>query len=142
VAAAVLRDTTFLAVPGADSGPQAADLELQDLCKAIDQRAAEKDALAGEVIEGRLPLRQAAALFRDLNARPPAFNWEAFRQTYPGCSDDELNCREVIDFVAQGVMRRPGVDPAVVGRLEAELRGLLERGDLHLAGSEHVRPGG
>jgi hypothetical protein len=137
-----LRDTTFLAVPGADSGPQAPDPEWQDRRDAIEGRAAEKSALAVEVIEGHLPLPQAAATFRDLNARPPAFNWEAFRQTYPGDSDDERHCREVIQFVRQGVQLRPDADPAVVGRLEAELQGLLELGKFRLPGPDDVHPGG
>jgi hypothetical protein len=45
------------------------------------------------VVEGHLTLLQAAACFRDLNARPPAFQWEVFRQTYPGGSDDERHGR-------------------------------------------------
>jgi hypothetical protein len=134
-----LRDTTFLAVPEADSGPRAPDPAWHDLREASDRRAAEKHALAGEVIEGRLPLRRAAAQFRDLNARPPAFNWEAFRQTYPGSSDDERHCCEVIQFVGQEVRRRPGADPAAVGRLEAELRGLLQHGDFRLSGLQPLR---
>jgi hypothetical protein len=140
LAVALSRHTTLAGVPGADGAdPQAPpDREVQDLCAAADQRAAEKYALAGEVIEGRLSLLRAAARFRDLSARPPAFNWEDFRRTYPGDSDDERHCREVIKFVRQGVQLRPGADPAVADRLEAELRGLLEHGDLRLPGPDDV----
>ena len=143
LAAALSRDSTISGVPGADdTGPQAPpDRELHNLCAAAEQRAAEKFALAGEVIDGRLALLPAAARFRDLNARPPAFSWEAFRRTYPGSSDDERHCREVIQYVRQEVQRRPGVDATIPGRLEAELRCLLERGGCRLPGSDDIRPG-
>jgi hypothetical protein len=114
---------------------------VQELCEGADRRAAEKRALARAVIAGRLSLLQAAARFRDLNARPPAFPWEAFRQTYPGDSDDERHGREVIQFVRQEVQLRPGAGPAMVGRLEAELQGLLERGNFRLPGPDD-QPGG
>jgi hypothetical protein len=115
---------------------------VQDLCEAADRRAAEKRALASAVIAGRLPLVQAAARFRDLNAQPPAFPWEAFRSTYPGDSDDERHGREVLEFVRQEVQQRPGADPAVVGRLEAELQGLPEYGNFRLPGLDDDQPGG
>jgi hypothetical protein len=144
LAVALSRDTNISEGPGADgTGPQAPpDEEVHNLREAVDRRAAEKSALAREVIEGRLPLLQAAARFRDLNARPPAFNWGAFRQTYPGDSDDERHCREVIQFVRQEGPQRPGADPSLVGRLEAELRGLLEHGDCCLPGPDDVHQGG
>jgi hypothetical protein len=115
---------------------------VQDLCEAVDRRADQKQALAIAVIEGRLPLPQAAARFRDLNAQPPTYNWAAFRLFYPGDSDDERHCREVIEFVRQDVRQRPGTDPAAVGRLEAELQGLLEQGNFRLPGPDDVHPGG
>jgi hypothetical protein len=134
------RHTAFSADPGEDGAdPQAPrDREVPNLCEALDQCAAERYALAGEVIEGRLTLLRAAARFRDLNARPPMFNWRAFRKIYPGDSDDERHCRQVIHFVRQGAQLRPGADPAVADRLEAELGDLLERGDLRLPGPDDV----
>jgi hypothetical protein len=115
---------------------------LQQLGAAFEQRIAEKNALTSEVIEGRLPLLQAAAQFRDLNARPPALAWETFRHVYPGDTDDERHCRQVIQFVREAVQLRPGADLALPGRLEAELRGLLEHGDFRLPGPADIRPGG
>jgi hypothetical protein len=115
---------------------------VQDLCEAADRRAAEKQALARAVIAGRLPWPKAAARFRDLNVQPPAFPWEAFRQTYPGDSDDERHAREVIQFVRQEVQLRPGADRAVPERLEAELQGLLEHGNFRLPGPDDDHPGG
>jgi hypothetical protein len=141
---ALTPDTNFSGAPGAGAaGPEAPpDQEVQNLCAAADRRAAAKRALASAVIEGRLPLLQAAARFRDLNAQPPAFPWEAFRQTYPGDSDDERHGREVLQFVREGMQLRPGVDPAVPERLEAELRGLLEHGNFRLPGLDDAHPGG
>jgi hypothetical protein len=144
LAVALTRDTTFSGAPGTGgAGPEAPpDQAAQNPCEALDRRAAEKQALARAVIEGRLPLLPAAARFRDLNAQPPAFPWEAFRQTYPGDSDDERHGREVLQFVRLEVRQRPGADSAVVGRLEAELQGLLEHGNFRLPGPDDDRPGG
>src|SRR5262249_963338 len=63
LAVALPRDTNFSGAPGAGgAGPEAPpDQEVQDFCEAADRRAAEKRALASAVIEGRLPLLQAAA---------------------------------------------------------------------------------
>jgi hypothetical protein len=144
LAVALTPDTNFSGAPGAGAaGPGAPpDQEVQNLCEGADLRVAKKRALASAVIEGRLPLLQAAARFRDLNAQPPAFPWEAFRQTYPGDSDDERHGREVIQFVRHEVQQRPGTDPALVGRLEAELQGLLEHGNFRLPGPDDVHQGG
>jgi hypothetical protein len=144
LAVALTRDTNCSGAPGAgDAGPEAPpDQAVQNLCEAADRRSAEKRALARAVLAGRLPLPQAAARFRDLNAQPPAFPWEAFRQTYAGDSDDERHGREVLQFVRREVQQRPGADSAVVGRLEAELQGLLEHGNFRLPGPDDVQPGG
>jgi hypothetical protein len=71
---ALTRDTNFSGAPGAGgAGPEAPpDQAVQNLCEAVDRRSDEKRALARAVIEGRLPLLQAAARFRDLDAQPPA----------------------------------------------------------------------
>jgi hypothetical protein len=141
---ALTRDTNFSGAPGAGgAGPETPpDRAVQNLCEALDRRSAEKRALASAVIEGRLPLLQAAARFRDLNAQPPAFPWEAFRQAYAGDSDDERHGREVLQFVRLEARQRPGADSAMVGRLEAERQGLLEHGNLRLPGPDDVHPGG
>ena len=114
----------------------------KDLCRDILRRALEKDRLAGEVIEGRLSLVDAAARYRDLDEQPPPFSWSNFRSAYPGDSDDERHCRAVIVFVRAELASRPGADPAVVGRLEAELHDLLNRGEIRLPRPETPPPDG
>jgi hypothetical protein len=89
------------------------------------------------VVAGRLGLVEAAGRFRDLTPDPP-FNQEVFRRAYPGGSDEERYCRQVIAFVRVALREQPGADPSVVGRLEAELQDRLERGDLSLPGPDDV----
>ena len=112
------------------------------ICRDILRRVLEKDRLAGEVIEGRLSLVGAAARYRDLDEQPPPFSWSNFRSAYPGDSDDERHCRAVIVFVRAELGSRPGADPAVVGRLEAELHDLLNRAEFRLPPPETPPPDG
>jgi hypothetical protein len=93
------------------------------------------------VIAGRLSLLEAAARFRDLDEQPPAARREVLRCAYPGASDDECRCRAVLQYVWVEARDRPGADPAVAKRLEAELRGLLGHGDVRLPGSEDIPAG-
>jgi hypothetical protein len=98
----------------------------------------EERRLAREVVAGRLGLVEAAGRFRDLTADEPTFNRESFRRAYPGGSDEERYCRQVIAFVRVALSEQPGADPSVVGCLEAELQDRLERGDLSLPGPDDV----
>jgi hypothetical protein len=116
--------------------------ELDDLLRRALRCTDERQRLTAAVVEGRLPLLEAAGRFRDLNRDNPGFNWERFRHTYPGVSDDERFCRQVLAHVDLAVRVRPGADPALPGRLEAELRDLLSRGDLHLPGPTPAAPAG
>ncbi len=92
------------------------------------------------MVEGRLPFLEAAARFRDLNGENPGFQRERFRQAYPGASDGERCCRQVLARVRLEVQDRPGADPGLPDRLEAELGDLLSRGDFHLAGPPPAAP--
>jgi hypothetical protein len=114
--------------------------ELDDLLRRAQRRCAERYRLAGEVIDGRLGLPEAAAAFRDLSAAAPEFNWEIFRITFPGGSDDERFCRQVIAHVRVQVQDRPDADPALPARLGAELDDLLRRGELHLPPPDTATP--
>jgi hypothetical protein len=123
---------------GADSTEGPGVLAAEPRCQEFDRRNVKKQRLAGEVIAGRLSLREAAARFRGLDGQPPAACGEGLRATFPGASDDECRCRAVLSYVRVETSLRPGADPAVADRLEAELRGLLERGDLRLPGPDDV----
>jgi hypothetical protein len=81
------------------------------------------------VAEGRLGLLEAAGRFRELDQHWPALEP---RRAQPGATDEERYCRVVIATVASFLDDRPQMRAAVIERLEAELRGYLERGDLRL----------
>jgi hypothetical protein len=92
---------------------------------ALQRNMEAKDAVAEEVIAGRMTLAEAADRFRVINAARPShlpFHLDAF----PGGGDEERNCRHVIRFVDSSLMGRPDRE-AVVARLESELQ-------RHLAG--------
>jgi hypothetical protein len=106
--------------------------EVSEDVRAVTDRIVRKQALAEEIIEGRMTLLEAAARFRALDEAPPRFHWEQFRRGYPGAGDEERHCREAIGFVRTWLEAR-GYEPgSVVPRLEAELQEHLDRGDLRL----------
>jgi|SRR5262245_13212648 len=99
-----------------------------------------RDVVAA-VITGRMTLLQAAGAFRELNRGSPSSYWGAFGHLYPGASDEERHCRQVIAYVRTELEEYPGGENEVVRRLEAELRGHLERGKLHLPEPPRTGPG-
>jgi hypothetical protein len=106
---------------------------LEEQLRAARDRHAAKLRLTREVIEGQLPLLEAAARFQDLDRTLPGVPRAQFRESYSGGSDDERYCRQVIAFVRVSLwFDRPGGSTEVVDRLEAELRQHLARGDLRL----------
>jgi hypothetical protein len=144
LAAAVGR----LADPWTPPGlPAAADPEtergrrLDEQILIVRRRSLEQLRLARDVAAGRLGLVEAAAGYRDLTADDPTFNREVFRRVYTAGSDEERYCRQVIVFVRVTLHEQPGPDPAVVGRLEAELQDRLEQGELRLSAPVDGSPG-
>jgi hypothetical protein len=121
------------------AGPAADCRKGEELRRAIRRRIAEKERLAAQVAEGRLALPDAAARFRDLDRQPPPFHWAPFRRAYPGCSDEERHCWEVIGYV-QSLRDGSGRGAAVAARLTAELRDFLDRGDLRLPDAPPADP--
>src|SRR5262249_33796987 len=101
--------------------------ELEDQLADAVRRSEATEAAVKEVIAGRLTLREAAARFRALAKENPDFQWETFRRTYPGASDEERHCRQVIDAAQKALGYEPDEAAEVVTRLEAELREHLER---------------
>jgi hypothetical protein len=129
----VSRRGDFWAAPWPDGGADPSGGQEPEACvRDILRRAAAKQRLAVEVIEGRLSLVEAATRFRDLDEQPPPFHWQAFRDAFPGASDDERHCRQVLNYVWGELQDRPDADPALLGRLEAELQDLLARGNFRL----------
>jgi hypothetical protein len=115
---------------GAEAEPVAGqDDRIEREVAACDRRSEARRRIALDLAAGRLTLLEAAEHFRDLNEAYPGFSWIQFRDHFPGSSDDERHCRQVIKFVA---LESPPGQAAAPGRLEAELRGHLRRGTLKL----------
>ena len=127
-----------LAAKRVDYTPPRADAEernagaVDEATSAIHGRVVARMEAAEAVVCGRLPLLQAAALFRSLDRASPHFRWEDFRLQTPGTTDDERHCREVIAMTAQVLHDKPARAAAVQQKLEEELRQHLRRGPLHL----------
>jgi hypothetical protein len=90
---------------------------------AIQRSVEEKDEIAQAIIDGRMTLVKAAARFRAINAsRPPA--WPDRLDLYPGQTDEERVCRQVIRYVESNLADRPDAS-AILARLESELQAHL-----------------
>jgi hypothetical protein len=98
----------------------------------LKQRMDRKREVSMAVVEGRMSLLDAAALFRDLDQTGPNIGWEHYRASFPGGTDEERHCREVIVWVERMVDPPPPERAAVVERLERELEELLRHGPLSL----------
>jgi len=102
--------------------------ELEDQAKCAHQRCVAKDALALEVIAGRLTLFEAAAKFRTINkSNPQAEHWLS-RYQYRDEPYELALCRSVIRRVELELEARAlGAEDNTVDRLEAELAEHLRR---------------
>jgi hypothetical protein len=123
-------------VPGLDGllpGPdgyvreQQHNLQLREDMAGLNRVIADKHDITAEVIAGRVGLVEAARRFRDLDAAAPQFNREAFCRTWPGRTDEERYCREVIGFVRSTLTDEPDHRHLVMGRLETEFGDYLRR---------------
>ncbi len=93
--------------------------------RAVGRRIQEKERIAGELIDGRLTLFEAAARFRRLNAEPPAAPPPL---SYPGDSEEERLCRQVIRWASHRLQERdPGRANDRAAAWEEELRRHKER---------------
>jgi hypothetical protein len=99
--------------------------ELEAQLAAVRQCYAAKRQALAEVVAERLTLREAAARFRQADLVNPIFPWDAFPDLYPGDTDGERHCREVIHHVRLELRDEPARAAAVVARLEGELQGYL-----------------
>jgi hypothetical protein len=88
-----------------------------------------KEETVQKYLDGKLTFLETAAHFRALDQGAPGFNWEEFRDAYPGDSDEERHCREVIACVrALPSSQGSSAGQETVKRLEAELRRHLRDG--------------
>jgi hypothetical protein len=138
VAVAVLGTALMLAMrgrraPAPSPAGEAGYHESPPEVRGFERRQARKDQVVQAVLAGRLTLLEAAALFRALDRGPPTFHWDSFRARWPGDSDDERHCHEVIDFMASAAIRDdPCKGKALRERLQAELAEHLRCGSLCL----------
>ena len=106
-------------------GYQARD-RLEDVGKAIDARVDDRRAVMRELRQGRLSLVEAAAAFRDLNERPGTPR-SPFRVLFPGATDEEKLCRQVISWARSERDDEPAyLAQARACRLEEELSAILK----------------
>src|SRR5262245_28791097 len=82
------------------------DDELDRFREAAAARLAAKGRLSIGLLEGRLTLLEAAARFRALNQTRREPCWASWRSPFPGRSDEEHLCREVIAWVAGEARQR------------------------------------
>lgn len=101
--------------------------ELDQQGEAVRRRIAVKAALAADLIAGRATLWEVAARFRDLNTARPDYP-EFIRRSYRGASDEERQCRNVIEHV-EALMDAagPSLRREMVAQLERELQERLDR---------------
>lgn len=93
-------------------------LPLDDHDRAIARRIREKGYVTDELLDGRLTLLEAAALFTRLDEKDP--NYHGYVAS-PGLSGEERSCREVIAWAHQRSRERPprATNP-VLAHLEEE----------------------
>jgi hypothetical protein len=109
--------------------------------QGMSRRSKRKWRVTREVLAGRLTLLEAAALFRALDHAPPAFPWDCFRATWPGNSDDERHCHELIFWVYLSLSDTDRCQAEVLRqRLDTQLSEHQRRGPLRLCRISELPP--
>jgi len=85
--------------------------------EAIVQRNESREAVMRELLAGRLTLLQAARRFKDLNETPITCQ-DDYRSTYPGRSDGEKVCRQVLAWLERDL---PDLSPSQAALLRSTL---------------------
>jgi hypothetical protein len=81
-----------------------------------------KHRVTEEVLNRTMTLREAAARFQDLNAACPEYDWDGFRRLFPGKTDEERHCRQVLSAVRMKVEADRAQANLLLDRLEAEMQ--------------------
>ncbi len=96
--------------------------ELDRFDGVVYARVQERYAIIGELCAGRMTLFEAAAQFKRLNAQPNPSTFKIL-SLFPGATDDERVCRQVLAWLAGNIEQLPSCQrQSVLDRLEAELR--------------------
>jgi hypothetical protein len=88
----------------------------------VHSRMAAKHWLAGELIEGRMPVADVLAQFRQMQEAETGF-WVQMRVLHPGAGDDELLGLNILTYVEVASNGRPD-QRAVLARIRSELNSL------------------
>src|SRR5712691_10131221 len=80
-----------------------------------------KQQVLRELLDERLTLREAAARFQELNEACPAYDWERFRENFPGRTTEERHCRQVLVAVRPYLESNHSASRDRLARLETEL---------------------
>jgi hypothetical protein len=129
------RPAEFLRYPGAELLLRHKRLEAEKLdaeLAVVERRAVAKEQIAIDLVAGRLGLLEAAARFRELDTEVPDANPGRSHLSFPGHSDEERYCRQVIYHVQSLLDSLSQTQAATIARLQAELEGRLDKGSLHL----------
>ena len=103
--------------------------DVPDEVRRATARIQAKNLAIDDLLDGQLTLLEAAATFRAINATNRDVT-AALRRDWPGNSDAERICRQVIHWAGLRAQERQGASHAelTVARLERELDGLLACG--------------
>jgi hypothetical protein len=112
--------------------PEAAPGAPEEEVALLSRLTQEKRAVAGRLIAGKITLAEAAALFRAINARRPK-TFPLCPEPFPGRTDEERICRQVLAHVAAELSLSPGEADPRLDCLEYDLATLLAQdGTIHL----------
>jgi len=109
--------------------------------QAMFPRMVAKQRIAQDLIDGQMTLLEAAAHFRAADQQPPAFDWQAFRVSVQGQSDEERHCRTVVNYVFTTLADDPFLADTFRDRLQEELAEHLRCGTLVLPEVTSLLPG-
>jgi hypothetical protein len=121
---ALYVSVTGVPLPGAPAAPSEGDRldRLEADREVLEHRREVVRSLVSGVVEGRLSLRQAAAVLRDENSHSPP-HLVMHLEYGPGATEDERYARAVLAHV-RAVLDRDPQRAAVLARLEAEVEAL------------------
>lgn len=94
------------------------DLVIRD--RAFVENIEGKKRVIKATLEGRLTLHEAAAQFQNLNLLCPEYDWQNFRRLFPGRTDEERHCRQVLACLKQEAGDHSPPAYELVARLERE----------------------
>jgi hypothetical protein len=110
--------------------PSAEPQNLERRLAAAQHRTVAKRRLAQQVAAGRLTLREAPERYHDLNATNPEFDRVAFGCQFPGPTEEERCCQEVMALVEAELYREPERARGMRRQLEATLEAYRKSGSL------------